>query len=311
MSKRVLTIHLLEGTTTGLQVAGLDSWIGRVFVAPKSDLPSLLKHEEIKNALGGVYVLVGDDPNQIEKNIIYVGQGNVANRLVLHNQDSTKDYWDNKTLAFVAKDETLNTAVCLYLESRLIDLAKKSSSTPTVKNATSPAPPSLSATDRTMAENFLTQALILLPALGIDCFVQPPPTVVPTLGLSPQFTFSRQDCAAEAEFINNQFVVLKGSFADTSETPSIGASNRSLRSQLRSNKSLVDDPASGKWIFTKNVAFNSPSAAAGVVGGAMMAGTTAWKLKGTQQTYGDWDKNRVNAASPPVTGPSPTAGATP
>lgn len=323
MNNRVLTIHLLEGTATGLQTVEIDNWIGIVFVASKVELPQLLKQEEIKNALG-IYVLVGEDPNQTGNDLIYVGQGNVTNRLVLHNQDPAKDYWDNKTLVITAKDNTLNTAICLYLESRLIDLARKSKSAITLTNQKYPALPSLSATDKTKAENFLKQALTLLPVLKIHYFDQPlvgsspssnpAPTTTNNVSRSmpsPLFTFVPPAWTAEAELVNNKFVVLKGALANPNEVPSIGDSNYQLRLRLRLNGSLADDPASGKWIFTEDVPFRTPSAAAGVIGGASIAGPTAWKVKGTQQTYRDWLQNQVNAVVLPTTGSAPTAGTTP
>ena len=120
MSGRVLTIHLLEGTANGIQTAEIDNWIGKVFVAPRTDLPTLLQQPDLKGL--GVYVLIGDDPNQINRSIIYIGQGQVANRLTQHSSDKAKSFWDNKTLVVVAKDDSLNAADCLYLESMLIVL---------------------------------------------------------------------------------------------------------------------------------------------------------------------------------------------
>ena len=307
MAGRALKIHLEEGTATGLQTIEIDGWIGKVIIALKPDLPKLLKRQELQNNALGIYVLIGN--NKTGRSKIYVGQGQVANRLVLHSRDAKKNYWDTKTLVIVAATGSgfPNPADCQYLESRLIELASKSSWSPDLDNRNKPALPPLSVTDKTTVENFLTLVLTILLVLKIDYFDQP---VVPAVS-PPRFTFVPQSATAKMEIINSQFVVLKGSLASPKETQSIGPSNKNLRSQLRSNGSLIDDPASGKWIFTKNVAFGSSSSAAGVVGGKMLAGTTAWKVAGTQQTYGDWDKNRVNAASPPATGPSPTAGATP
>ena len=307
MAGRALKIHLEEGTATGLQTVEIDGWIGKVIIAPKPDLPKLLKRQELQNNALGVYVLVGNDKTGRSK--IYVGQGRVANRLVWHSRDSKKKYWDSKTLVIVAAKGSgfPNPADCQYLESRLIELASKSSWSPDLDNRNKPALPPLSATDKTTVENFLTLVLTILLVLKIDFFDQPVVSAVSP----PRFTFVPQSATAEMEIINSQFVVLKGSLASPKETQSIGPSNKNLRSQLRSNGSLIDDPKSGKWIFTKNVAFGSSSSAAGVVGGKMLAGTTAWKVAGTQQTYGDWDKNRVNAVAPPITGPVPTAGTTP
>ena len=322
MAGRVLTIHLVEGTASGLQTAEIDNWIGKVFVAPKIDLPMLLKQQEIKDALG-VYVLVGDDPNQFGKNIISIGQGNVTGRLTTHSKDNDKDYWDNKTLVVVAKDGSLNTADCLYLESSLIDLANKSSSAD-VRNQTNPSPPFLAATDKTRVENFLTQIQTLLPVLNVNFFtppVLPLPTptsistvavatptplptssngvmlVVPAEVSSPRFIFTTQIVNAEATIVNNAFVVLKGSTFSSTEAPSVGKLNSALRSQLRASGKLGDDAHPKKWVLTDDVVFTSPSAAGAVACGFSVAGPKVWKVKGSYQTYGEWQQAQVNAVS--------------
>ena len=322
MSGRVLTIHLLEGTANGIQTAEIDNWIGKVFVAPKTDLPLMLKQQEIKDALG-VYVLVGDDPNHYGKNIIYVGQGNITNRLTTHSKDDDKDYWDSKTLAVVAKDGSLNTADCLYLESRLIELAKKSSSAD-VKNQTNPAPPFLAATDKTRVENFLTQIQTLLPVLNVNFFTPTPAlsassikitstaaplfapvakvqdVIAPSLPAtvsSPRFVFATATVNAEAELVNNRFVVLKGSTVSSIEKPSIGKLNSGLRSDLLAAGKLINHSQTGKWTFAEDVAFTSPSAAAAVICGYSIAGPKCWKVQGSAKTYSDWERAQVAEVS--------------
>lgn len=319
MSGRVLTIHLLEGNANGIQTAEIDNWIGKVFVAPKTDLPMMLKQHEIKDALG-VYVLIGDDPNYFGKNIIYIGQGNITSRLTAHSKDEDKDYWDSKTLAVVAKDGSLNTADCLYLESRLIELARKSSSAD-VKNQTNPAPTFLAATDKTRVENFLTQIQTLLPVLNINFFTPSPtlplfPVVVtPVVDLfqlasikpdqnsviadtfvtkpSPRFVLIRTFANAQAEIVDHIFVVLKGSTICSAEKPSIGKLNSDLRLQLKSSGKLINDVQSGKWTFTEDIAFTSPSSAAAVVCGCSVNGQQYWKVSGSTQTYGGYQQSLI------------------
>lgn len=311
MQGRVLTIHLVEGTASGLQTAVIDNLAGIVYVAPKTDLVSLLQQPEIAGF--GVYVLIGDDPNQLGKNIIYIGQGKVKDRLTLHSKDTDKDFWNSKTLVIVATDNCLFQTECLYLESRLIDLAKKSG-VAEVRNQTNPPPQSLTPTRKTPLENFLSQIQILLPVLNIDYFTQPPvvtqkhinsPTPSPSQNGSsglffPRFVFVTGGLTAEAELVNSKFVVIKGSLANPTEAASVGKSNSALRTEHRSSGKLVDDTASGKWIFSEDVAFNSPSAAAAVVSGFSVAGPQVWKIKDTQQTYGAWQQAQVDLVSSPT-----------
>lgn len=317
MTGRVLTIHLVEGSANGLQTAEIDNWIGKVFVAPRTDLPSLLQQPEMKGL--GAYVLIGDDPNHINRNTIYIGQGQVANRLTLHSSDDTKTFWDNKTLVVVAKDNSLNTADCLYLESRLIELANNAKSS-TLTNGQYPSLPNMAATDRTRVENFLAQIQVLLPVLNINFFVAPPKLpqatslvtqprskaqTVPHNGQvqpvppapSPFFVLVTGAVSAEAQVVNNKFVVRQGASVNANEAQSIGKSNSALRSQLRTSGKLVDGAQSGRWVFAEDVAFGSPSAAAAVICGFSIAGPQVWKVKGTQQTYGEWLQAQVNAVT--------------
>jgi hypothetical protein len=48
-------------------------------------------------------------------------------------------------------------------------------------------------------------------------------------------------------------------------------------------------------MFADNVAFESPSAAAAVVYAGNQNGRIAWRVKGTGQTYKDWQEGQINA----------------
>ena len=309
MQGRVLTIHLVEGTASGLQTAEIDNWFGKVFVAPRPELPNLLRQPELSGL--GVYILIGDDPDQVGRNIVYIGQGAVGGRLNIHSSDNGKAFWDSKTIVVTGR---LNNSACLYLESRLIELAIKAGIAE-VTNGQKPSLPYMSNPDKTTAENFLEQILVLLPVLNIYYFVQPP-TVTSRLGsspttaakqsgsiaqVSPRFVFVTGGISAEAELIDNQFVVIEGSQVTPTEAVSVGKSNSALRSQLRASGKLVDDITAGRWIFSEDVAFNSPSAAAAVVSGFSVAGPQVWKIKDTQQTYGAWQQAQVDLVSSPTT----------
>ena len=323
MTGRVLTIHLVEGSANGLQTAEIDNWIGKVFVAPKTDLPTLLQQPELKGL--GAYVLIGDDPNQISRNIIYIGQGHVTNRLTQHSSDGTKSFWDNKTLVVVAKDNSLNTADCLYLESRLIELAGNARLS-TLTNGQHPALPNMAAPDKTRVENFLAQIQVLLPVLNINFFITPPklPQAAPqttqplpkTQTASqngpgqiaapvplPTFVLATGTVRAEAQLVNNRFVVRQGAVVSASETRGLGPYGSALRKQLRQDGRLVDDPQSGHCTFSQDVDFASPSAAACTICGYRVNGPQYWKVKGTSQSYDDWQQAQVKAVSSTGTTP--------
>jgi hypothetical protein len=49
--------------------------------------------------------------------------------------------------------------------------------------------------------------------------------------------------------------------------------------------------------FTQEYAFDSPSAAAGVVAGTGLNGRAQWKVKGKGISYKEWQEQQVDAAS--------------
>jgi hypothetical protein len=65
---------------------------------------------------------------------------------------------------------------------------------------------------------------------------------------------------------------------------------------LRLEGKLVEDEQKDFLIFTEDVVFSSPSAAASMVVGAQLNGYTSWKIKGSAQTYGDWLQHQVKDA---------------
>lgn len=103
--------------------AEIINWTGKTIVAPRSKLSDLAKREETKRA--GIYLLVGDDPENLSKKRVYVGESdNVFERLKNHQKDVTKDFW-TQTVLVISKDENLTKSHVRYLESRLIELISK------------------------------------------------------------------------------------------------------------------------------------------------------------------------------------------
>ena len=316
MFGRTLTIFLVEGTIDGLHTAEIDNWVGKVMVAPRSDLPALLSQSEAGGL--GAYVLVGNDPDTPGGKRIYIGQGNVKNRLTQHSSDRAKELWDDKTIVIVASNSILNTAHCLHLESRLLELAGQAA-VATILNGQYPATPTLSAADKALVENFLAQTQVLLPVLGISFFVAPPKVSAPPLGAvsslplpnsdgadvdlqeqSPLFmlvtTKGKNTVIAEAQLIQNKFVVRQGATV-SANTSTLTAAYAAQRAQLRQSGRLVDDSQTNKWTLIEDIVFASPSAAAAVICGYNINGPQTWKVKGTQQTYADWLEAQVFAVS--------------
>ena len=51
---------------------------------------------------------------------------------------------------------------------------------------------------------------------------------------------------------------------------------------------------SGTALFTTDVSFSSPSAAAAVVRGRSASGPREWRVKGTRKSYADWQNEQLD-----------------
>jgi hypothetical protein len=306
MSGRSIRIFLTDGSATGILTAEIMNWTGKVVVAPRSQLADLARRDESKRT--GVYVLVGEDPNSPLKDVVYIGESdNVFSRLTSHNQDSSKDFW-TRTVVVISKDENLTKAHVRYLESRLIQLATQAGRA-SLTNGTAPATPPLPEPDTADMEFFLEQFQTLLPVLGF-LFATPVPTIsssilTPTSPVitppqaipSPLLIASSTELTAEAQEIEGQFVVLKGSRARKIVKQSLSGTYVAFRDQLQLDKKLVETMDGSALEFATDIQFSSPSAAAAVITGTAVNGREFWRVKSTNQTYNQWDQARIAQAT--------------
>ena len=102
---------LADGEPTGIPLAEISNWTGKVLVAPRSQLDQRSKRDEVRRT--GVYLLVGPDPDDPSRALAYIGEGdNVLERLLRHNKNEAKDCWERtvvgmSTLAVRRRPETM------------------------------------------------------------------------------------------------------------------------------------------------------------------------------------------------------------
>jgi hypothetical protein len=207
-----------------------------------------------------------------------------------------------------SKDENLTKSHVRYLESRLIQTAIQSQRSK-LANGTNPDTTTLPEPDIADMEYFLEQIQMLLPVLGL-LFALPAPiapaSFEPAIQInqdaketgieSPTFHMSYSGVNADAQEINGEFVVFKGSTARKANTQTLASSFVQRREQLYKDGRLVDTGDGDYWVFTQNVPFPSPSTAANVVGGAQLNGRTTWKVKDTDKTYAEWQESQIKQA---------------
>jgi hypothetical protein len=290
MTGKNIHIFLVDGCSTGLMIAEIMNWTGKVIVAPRARLDELAARDEVKST--GVYLLVGPSPNTMTRDCVYVGESDNVLSRITGDHEKTKDFWV-KVVFVVSKDENITKAHARYLESRLISVIA-SSGRADLSNGTQPPTPSLPEADISDMEYFLEQIKIILPVLGMT-FLQPKPNTAEQGGAgagSPLFVLRQGDISASAREINNEFVVLKGSLARIEGVKSWDSYVK-LRDQLVSEEKLLDSGKRGLYVFADDVSFSSPSAAAACVLARNSNGRIEWKTEETGTTYQKWYNDRL------------------
>lgn len=269
MQAATIKIFLVHGRPNGLRTAELSNWSGKAIAAPRTEIPELLKREELANP--GFYLLTGVEPETGDR-AIYIGEAeSVASRLKGH---ASKDFWNAATV-FVSKDENLTKAHIRYLEGILIEKVNNNSASVVMNSASSGA--KLPESDAAEMDVFLEKCLQLLPVLGVSDFNEK----IDQASESQDILYCKiKGLIATGKRTTNGFIVFAGSQAVSQHSPSAKAI-REKREQLIEKGLLVEQD--GYLSFCKDVEFGSPSTAGGVVRGGNTNGLTSWKnSKGIQ-----------------------------
>lgn len=274
MPGKTIRLYLVDGSSSGVLIAEIINWTGTVSVAPRNQLSDLSTRAESSRT--GVYFIVGPDPQDESRSMVYVGEGdNVLNRLGAHNRDPKKEFW-TRAIVVTSKDENLTKSHVRYLESKLIQSALESGRS-TVTNETSPDPPKLPESDVADMDYFLDQIRLVLPTLGFD-FLQPR-IAAPTRSQieRPEVRFLLEAVGALANAVERgtEFVVLKGSTARKHGTKS-WVNFKAQRQRLVEDGTLAELPDRDYYVFTVDTPFYSPSSAASAVSARQRNGRTAW-----------------------------------
>jgi len=114
---------------------------------------------------------------------------------------------------------------------------------------------------------------------------------------------ARHGLTALARESGTSFTVLAGSMAKNAWSGQ-PHSYEQLRLDLQANGSLKAGEDGPSLVFTRDVAFKSPSAASATVLGRTDNGRNTWRMKGTSITYGAWQENLPSGT--PATGQAET-----
>ncbi|MBO0950609.1 GIY-YIG nuclease family protein [Fibrella forsythiae] len=298
-----IKLYLVDGSPLGMLTAEIMNWTGHILMGPRTQLAELVQRPEMMRT--GVYFLSGPDPAVAGKTLVYIGESdNVGKRLIQHNKDEKKDFWE-RACVVTSKDQNLTKAHVRYLESHLIALSQGAGYA-NIHNGTSPEYNYLPEADIADMEFFISQLRLVLPVLGLD-FLKEPSRILPlsqtdthdskpkTLLRSPVFVAksNKHGLTAEAWETGPEFVVLAGSEAQPKWIGKGDHTYKLLFERLISEGKVVIQPDNLKAIFQDNTPFSSPSAAAAIVFGRVSNGRTEWKVKGSNQTYADWQNEEL------------------
>ncbi len=289
---RTIQLFLVDGTPTGLRKATIHGWTGLIFVATASTFAALTERAEVDRT--GVYILAGPDPERMGATRVYIGSANAVRERIKQSAVQ-RDFWET-AITITTSDDDLSKGHAEYLEARLIETAAEAGRV-SMDNGTNPASlrRRLPEADRANMEQFLANLKVILPVIGLD-MLKPQPRAATQTGTIEQRTSGearfemRHKTGIQAEAVeeNGEFVVLEGSQA-LINTGFVQLSYGGLKQKLIAEGVLVPN---GKDImtFAKPYPFSSPSAAAAVVLDRNSNGRTEWKVKGSKQSYHDWQQ---------------------
>lgn len=290
---RTIQLFLVDGKPTGLRKATIHGWTGLLFVSGASAFGDLTARDEVDRT--GVYVLSGPDPDKVGSTRVYIGSGNsVAERI---KQSALKrDFWET-AITVTTSDDDLSKGHAEFLEARLIEQTAQAGRV-TLDNGTQPdtSRRRLPEADVANMEQFLANLRIILPVIGLDMLKPQPRAITQTAKPVEERTTGdvqfeiRHKSGVQATAVeeDGEFIVLEGSEALTG-TGYVQQSYGGLKEKLVADGLLVPHGVD-KLRFAKPWSFTSPSAAAAVVLDRNSNGRTEWKVKGSRQTYHDWQQ---------------------
>ena len=258
---RSLELYFIDGRPDGMLTAEVFNWTGHVLMAPRTMIKTALARNEAEHT--GVYLLLGERDGEP---LAYIGEGeNIGQRIGLH---VVKMDWWNSAVMITTGANNLNKAHVKYLEARLVEIAKRISRIQ-LANGNTPPRPSLSEAGQSNMEAFLEYVLMVLPAIGVDAFVErsrpdPQTKEEDAAPAAPVFEMvnRKHDLHATARLVNSDFIVEAGSSARLKWEGRGTEDSRGARLHDELRKVGILQPDGQRCKFVKSYAFSSPSAAA-------------------------------------------------
>ena len=272
---RTISLFLLDGSVTGAIKYTLPNWTGVVYKIPRTALGSCKTREHLQQS--GVYFLFGKTEEHNE-NVVYVGQAGIRKngngllgRILEHARNPEKDYW-TEVVAITTTNNSFGPTEISYLENQFTKLATDAKRY-IVKNGNDPNPGNITEEKESELEEFIEYSKIVMGILGHKVFV-PLDEITEDTPRENVVRLHLKERGADATGYRTSegLVVCKGSRVRSEATASCGEWIKKMRGK---NSIYIDK----NFILTKDIAFDSPSAAAAFCVFGSSNGRVAWKTE--------------------------------
>ena len=277
-----VNIEIPDGNANSVWVVDRDGWNGSVVVCPRACFETARSMKQFNQP--GVYVLRKADQQPLPQ--IYIGLADPI-RDRLNNHYANKEFWEEVFVCVGDIGGKLNIAHVQYLEARLISMAKAAKRCDLDQNT--PKRPTLSKAAEVLAENYLTQLLLVLRVLGVNIF-EVPPTTPEEKSAMEMFSINSKGLTAKGYPNSGVFKVIAKSEATAETAAHVSPEIIAQRKKLESIGVLKME--NSRLVFTQDYEFSSPSAAAQVVLGRSANGRIEW-INGTGKSIKDLEVEAV------------------
>ena len=266
---KTIEIYLPTGDATKVSQARITTEAIKIIYVTKSEIDN----RKVDLDTIGCYILVGVDTSG--DRMVYIGESeNIYTRLQDHKKK--KDFWDG-VYTIQNLGGTFDKAHLTYLEQLMIQKAIETDRFK-VENGNGGKFTSIPESKMNECLIYFETIKTLVKALGFYVFV--PEVEKEQLSEEVRFYFKSKDNLWDAQgvFIDEKFIVLKGSVARAEPTKHKKESNELKFRDKLIDESIIDE-VNGVLVFVKDYAFNSPSTAADIVSLGSNSGWKVWKTK--------------------------------
>jgi len=253
MRGKTIQVFLTDGSPRGIKLAEITSNIELAIFIPRTKMNEAYSRKEVSNA--GIYFLFGESEVTL-KPVVYIGQSrNCIGRIKTHDQK--KDFW-NYAIIITSKTKSFTQTHIEYLEEIAIAKAFEANRYHLENNANPKKFDVPETLEADLLDNF-DAIKILLSTLGFPLFDK----ISKTARSMDIMICKGKEAFAEGEYLDDGFVVFKGSKANKQIAPGSTASIRKLREKLIVQGVIYEKES--VYMFQEDYLFKSPSAAASQV----------------------------------------------